>query len=296
MRKYPWGTATKNHVPCRMRFVSRTYILRGTLSLSGMMKARRNLLSPFGMAISMVAALLALIPICARAAPTHFTASPTSEIHAQLKPRQETVLSSELDAEIQRFSIRDGERFAKKQVLVRLDCALQQARLTKMKATLAGAEKVAKIKKRLLELNSAGTLEVALARIEVDKARADIRAQSIVLSKCTVSAPFSGRVVAVKAKEHQFVRVGQALLEILDDSSLDIDFIAPSGWSSWLKTGREFSILINETKRSYPGKVVRLGAKVDPVSQSVKVMGTVSGRFPELMPGMSGRITIALPP
>ena len=240
--------------------------------------------------------VLALVGMpAAWAAPTHFTSSPTSEIHAQLKPRQETVLSSELDAGIQRFSVRNGERFAKKQVLVRLDCALERAKLTKMKATLAGAEKVAKIKKRLLELNSAGTLEVALARIEADKARADIKVQSIVLSKCTVSAPFSGRVVAVKAKEHQFARVGQALLEILDDSSLDIDFIAPSNWLRWLKAGQEFSILVNETKKSYPGKVVRLGAKVDPVSQSVEVMGTVSGRFPELMSGMSGRITIAPP-
>nr|VFJ99003.1 MAG: RND family efflux transporter, MFP subunit [Candidatus Kentron sp. LFY] len=223
------------------------------------------------------------------------TASPTSEIHAQLKSRRETVLSSELDARIREIPIRDGERFAKRQVLVRLDCALQQARLAKMNAVLAGAEKVAKIQNRLLELNSTGTLEAALARIDVDKARADIRVQSIMLSKCTVSAPFTGRVVETKARGHQFVRTGQALVEILDDSSLDIDFIAPSRWLAWLKAGQEFSILINETKRSYPGKVVRLGAKVDPVSQLVKVMGAISGRFPELMPGMSGRIIITPP-
>nr|VFK52633.1 MAG: RND family efflux transporter, MFP subunit [Candidatus Kentron sp. TUN]VFK53155.1 MAG: RND family efflux transporter, MFP subunit [Candidatus Kentron sp. TUN]VFK55715.1 MAG: RND family efflux transporter, MFP subunit [Candidatus Kentron sp. TUN] len=241
--------------------------------------------------------VLIQIPIV-RAAPVtdHTIASaPTSEIHAQLKPRHETVLSSELATKVRDISVRDGERFTKKQVLVRLDCALEQARLTKMKATLAGAKKSAKIQKRLLELNSTGTLEAALAKIEVDKVKADIKAQSIVLSKCTVLAPFSGRVVEVKAKKHEFVRIGQDLLDILDDSSLDIDFIVPSRWLVWLKVGQDFSIAINETKRSYPGKVIRLGAKVDPVSQLVKVMGEISGQFPELMPGMSGRISIVPP-
>nr|VFK41922.1 MAG: RND family efflux transporter, MFP subunit [Candidatus Kentron sp. SD]VFK47838.1 MAG: RND family efflux transporter, MFP subunit [Candidatus Kentron sp. SD]VFK80684.1 MAG: RND family efflux transporter, MFP subunit [Candidatus Kentron sp. SD] len=246
----------------------------------------------------MVAILTVLISV-ARAAPlTHaptLSSSPASEIHAQLNPRHETVLSSELPAKIQRIFVRDGERFEKKQELARLDCTLERARLIKMKATLAGAKKVAQIQKRLLELNSTGRLEEALARIEVDKARADIKAQSITLSKCTVSAPFSGRVVEVKAKEHQFVRAGEALMEILDDSSLDIDFIVSSDWLRWLKVGQEFSILINETKRNYPGKVIRLGAKVDPVSQLIKVMGKISGRFPELMPGMSGKVVISPP-
>nr|VFJ51162.1 MAG: RND family efflux transporter, MFP subunit [Candidatus Kentron sp. FW]VFJ61230.1 MAG: RND family efflux transporter, MFP subunit [Candidatus Kentron sp. FW] len=246
----------------------------------------------------LVVVVLLQIPIV-RSAPVTHTAtsarSPISEIHAQLKSRQETVLSSELAASVQHISVRDGERFTEKQVLARLDCALEQARLAKMQATLAGTKKVAKIQKRLLELNSTGTLEVALAKTELDKARADVKAQSIILSKCTVSAPFSGRVVEVKAKKHQFVNVGQALIEILDDSALDIDFIVPSRWLVWLSVGQEFSITINETKRSYPGKVVRLGAKVDPVSQSVEVMGEISGRFPELMPGMSGRIAITPP-
>jgi len=249
--------------------------------------------------VAIIVAVLLQIPIT-RAAPlvdpgATVTTSPTAEIYAQLKSRHETVLSSELAARVEHISVRDGERFTKGKVLARLDCALEQARLTKMTATLSGAKKIAKIQNRLLELNSTGTLEVALAKIEVDKAQADVKGQSIILSKCAVSAPFSGRVVEVKAKEHQFIQVGEALLEILDDSSLDIDFIVPSRWLAWIGVGQKFSIAINETKRNYPGEIVRLGAKVDPVSQLVKVMGKISGTFPKLMPGMSGRITIAPP-
>nr|VFK29438.1 MAG: RND family efflux transporter, MFP subunit [Candidatus Kentron sp. MB]VFK33679.1 MAG: RND family efflux transporter, MFP subunit [Candidatus Kentron sp. MB]VFK76297.1 MAG: RND family efflux transporter, MFP subunit [Candidatus Kentron sp. MB] len=252
----------------------------------------RILILVFSMALSWILSPARAEPVSQEATSP---SSPLAEIHAQLKPHQETILSSELAARVEHIAVREGERFAEKTLLVRLDCALERARLTKMKAILTSARKVARIQKRLLELHSTGTLEEALARIDVRKARADIKIQSITLSKCTISAPFSGRVVTVMAKEHQFVRSGEPLLEILDDSSLDIDFIAPSHWLSWLKVGQQFSIVINETKRSYPGEIVRLGAKVDPVSQLVKVMGKISDKFPDLMPGMSGRVLIAPP-
>ncbi|MBT8420643.1 MAG: efflux RND transporter periplasmic adaptor subunit [Gammaproteobacteria bacterium] len=252
-------------------------------------------------AVSLVAAALAAqvhaekFPSAAISTVTAASSPTTEVIHAQLKPRRETVLSSELATRIQHIFVHDGERFTDKHELVRLDCALEQARLAKMKATLAGTQKNAKVQQRLLELNSVGTLEVELANVEVDKARADIRAQSVVLSKCTIRAPFPGRVVEVKAREHQFVQTGQPLLEILDDSAIEIDFIVPSHWLAWLKVGQTFSVTINETKRSYPGSVLRLGARVDPVSQLVKVMGKINGKFPALIPGMSGRVTIGPP-
>nr|VFJ93583.1 MAG: RND family efflux transporter, MFP subunit [Candidatus Kentron sp. H]VFJ94173.1 MAG: RND family efflux transporter, MFP subunit [Candidatus Kentron sp. H]VFK00860.1 MAG: RND family efflux transporter, MFP subunit [Candidatus Kentron sp. H] len=250
--------------------------------------------------VFLIAAILA-VPARAEPRPSHVVpamavSSPaTTEIHAQLRAPRQTVLSSELSTKVQRIFVREGERFTDKRELVRFDCALEQARLAKMKVMLAGARKNAKIQQRLLELNSMGTLEVELARVEVDKARADVRTQLVVLSKCTLRAPFSGRVVEVKASEHQFVQTGEPLLEILDDSSIEIDFIVPSHWLAWLEVGLKFSVTINETGRGYPGEVLRLGARVDPVSQLVKVMGGISGRFPELMSGMSGRVTITPP-
>jgi len=41
--------------------------------------------------------------------------------------------------------------------------------------------------------------------------------------------------------------------------------------------------------------VKRLGASVDPVSQSIKVVATIDGRFLDLIAGMSGRVQLAPP-
>ena len=40
---------------------------------------------------------------------------------------------------------------------------------------------------------------------------------------------------------------------------------------------------------------IRIGARVDPVSQSVKVAAAIHGKFPELMAGMSGKVLLNPP-
>jgi hypothetical protein len=61
------------------------------------------------------------------------------------------------------------------------------------------------------------------------------------------------------------------------------------------KIGGVFRVAIDETGKTYPARFVRKGARVDPVSQSIKVTGTVDGQFPELITGMSGRLLVRTP-
>jgi multidrug resistance efflux pump len=112
------------------------------------------------------------------------------------------------------------------------------------------------------------------------------------LDKCSIKAPWAGRAVEQKARAQQFVKAGEPLLEIIDDSVLEVEFIAPSRWLVWLKPGYSFSVHIDETENSYPVKLLGTAARVDPVSQTVKVVAVIDGTFPELVAGMSGRVLI----
>ena len=85
---------------------------------------------------------------------------------------------------------------------------------------------------------------------------------------------------------------GQAVLDIIDDSTLELEFIVPSRWLIWLKPGHRLNAAIDETRKSYPVRLLRIAAKADPVSQTVKCVGVVDGRFPELLAGMSGRVLL----
>jgi RND family efflux transporter MFP subunit len=239
-------------------------------------------------------AILALVLTVASGAALSQTAIP--EIRAQLAPRDFTTLAAEIGAKVERLGAREGDRFRKGQSLVAFDCSIQRANLAEAQATLTAADKTVAVNKRLLELQSIGKLENDVAVAEAEKARAKVAAGNAVTSKCAITAPFDGRVVEQKVHAQQFVQAGQPLLDVLDDSVLELEFVVPSKWLVWLKPGTAFQAAIDETGKSYPAKVTRVGARIDPVSQSVKLTAEVGGHFPELAAGMSGRVLLAPPP
>ena len=217
------------------------------------------------------------------------------DIRAQLMPRRYTTIAAEIGAKVSAIPVPEGGAFRAGQVLVSFDCSLQKAQLDKAQAELEGADQTLQANLRLEQLNSVGRLELDLSKSAVNKAKAEVGANRAVLAKCQVAAPFAGRVAEQKVREQQYVQPGQALLDILDDSVLELEFLVPSVWLRWLKVGGSFEVQIDETRKTYPAKFTRIGARVDPVSQSVKVAAAIHGKFPELMAGMSGKVLIKHP-
>jgi membrane fusion protein (multidrug efflux system) len=207
------------------------------------------------------------------------------EIRAQLSPLHYTTLSSEMAGRIDKIATRVGDHFRQGDILIIFDCAVPRAQLARAQAVVTQAERTFEIDRRLVALHSMGQLELDVAAAEILKAKADQVAAEAVASKCSIAAPFSGVTVEQKAREFQYTTPGQPLLDILDDHAL-----------GWLKPGYAFQVKIDETEKTYPARVVRLGGRVDPVSQSIKVIGEIIGDAPDLMAGMSGRATMTPPP
>jgi RND family efflux transporter MFP subunit len=245
------------------------------------------------MALILAAALAAPPPAGAQSASSG--ALEIREIRAQLKPRRYTTLAAEIGAKVASLPVPEGGRFREGDTLVRFDCSLQEAQLRKAQAALGAAEKTWSANRRLHELNSVGVLELEISEAEAAKARAEVASSQAVLAKCAALAPFSGRIAEQKVREQQYVQPGEPLLDILDDSELELEFIAPSRWLAWLKPGSAFRVAIDETGRTYPARVRRIGARVDPVSQSIKLTASIDGRFGDLMAGMSGTVSITPP-
>ncbi|KAF0812135.1 Toluene efflux pump periplasmic linker protein TtgG [Andreprevotia sp. IGB-42] len=223
------------------------------------------------------------------AAPTTFTgADKDGRIRTQLAARDSATISSELNAKIDRLTVRDGDSFKAGQTLVSFDCVLFVAQLRKAEASAEAARKLLDVNRRLAELNSVGKLEVEQAEAKVKESTAEAAYMRSTVSKCSIAAPFSGRVTKKLATSHEFVTPGKPLLEIVDSSALELQMIVPSKWLARIKPGTSFNVLVDELNQSYPAKVVRIGAKIDPVSQSISIVGKIDGNPPSLLPGMSG--------
>lgn len=211
-----------------------------------------------------------------------------NRIRAQLIPYQQTTLSAEIAANISKLSLREGETFTNNQLLIEFDCALLNAQLNRVAATAEVARQGLKVNKRLEELNSISSLEVDQATAKVKETEAELEAIKVNVSKCSLVAPFSGRVAKLHVDAYQYVTPGKPLMDILDTSRLEVRLIVPSVWLAWLKPDSRFSLQIEELGRTYQARVVRLGARIDPINQSLLITGEIEGEHGELLSGMSG--------
>jgi RND family efflux transporter MFP subunit len=212
------------------------------------------------------------------------------EIRAQLRPIRHTTLSAEIGAVAQRILVKEGQRFEMGTPLIQLDCALHDAQRAKSTAELAGAQRSLQANQRLAELNAAGLMELDLAKNAVEKSQAELRISETQLSKCEIKAPFAGIVAEQRIREQQYVQAGTPLVDVLDDSAYELEFLAPSTWLSRLRVGMAVRLTVDEVRRNAVARIVRISPRIDPVSQSIKVVAHLEGPVADLKAGMSGRL------
>ncbi|MEO5334370.1 MAG: HlyD family efflux transporter periplasmic adaptor subunit [Magnetococcus sp. YQC-5] len=218
-----------------------------------------------------------------------------TEIRAYLVPKLQTTLSSHIDAEIQRLSVKEGDTFTEGSPLVIFDCTTLKAQLNKAQTVFNAARDKNQVMQRLATLHSVGTMEADASLSEQKQAEAELKLQESRARGCQISAPFTGRVATLSVRVNQYVTTGQVLMKILDHRHLEMEMIVPSRWLTWLKPKSKFFLHIDETGKKYPAQVTRLGAEADPVSQSVKIVGELIGTHSNLIPGMSGAASFTFP-
>lgn len=214
--------------------------------------------------------------------------TPPPQVRALLAPRDEAVLASQIPGRVATMAVRNGQAFKKDDVLFALDCRLYQAQLDKARAELAAAERTLTIQRRLNELGSGNRLDRNQAEGAVARGRGDVAQLVITLDLCAVKAPFDGRVVERKAQPFQTVAAAQPVLEVQNTSNYDIQMLVPSGWLAWMRPGVEFRLHLDETGQDQAAVVETLAARIDPASQSLKVIGRFQATPSGLIAGMSG--------
>ncbi|MEP1209403.1 MAG: HlyD family efflux transporter periplasmic adaptor subunit [Rhizobiaceae bacterium] len=203
-------------------------------------------------------------------------------------PNAEVTLGAGIAARIKLMPFKAGEEFRRGESLVVFDCARQNADLRGAKANLTKASSHHRGKIRLKARGAAGAQEVRDAAADMEVAKANVDGLQEVISLCKINAPFNGRVVERHAQTHEIPAANAPILTVVDDSTLEVDLIVPSTWLRWVNKGTRFEFDVDELGRSYVAQVDRLGAKVDAVSQTIKITGKFVERPGNVLTGMSG--------
>lgn len=232
----------------------------------------------------------------ASAVATAANPSQSGEIAAIVQASEETTLSSQMAGRILRIHFGLGEQAKAGSKLLEFDCSEGQAQLLAADAEYRGARETHLARLRLQSLGAAGELEVTIAAAAAEKARSQVELRQAQLAYCHVQAPFPGKIARLRVKAGESVQIGQALIDLVNPSSLKIQMFVPGAWLAWLRPNTRFELKIKETGRSYPAHVSKLNARIEGVSQQLEIEARLDGNSAGLLPGMVGVALFSPPP
>ena len=127
-----------------------------------------------------------------------------------------------------------------------------------------------------------------MARSEMAQASAERDALSARMKHCHVYAPYDGIIVDKHVAAYETPAQNAPLYTVHRAGNLEISVIIPSKWLRWVDKGAKFKFHVDETGAELNGKISRIGASVDPVSQTIEVTGHMTGATHGALSGMSG--------
>ncbi len=251
-----------------------------------------RLISSFSISINLlVICMFSIGSVFAQEQGLGFTreASNSDYVRGVVAARDTAVISSGMNGRmIQAIPFSDGEAFKKDDVLVRFDCTRSEAEAKAAWAAAYALETTFNSNRELDQYGAIGKNDVLISEANLNRAQSEAAALDAAIKDCIIKAPYSGKVVERFSSLAESPTTGTPLIKIHRDSNLELKLIVPSNWLSWLTPGTPFSIKIDENGKTHKAKVLRIGATVDPVSKTIRVIGRFDGIPKNTLPGMSG--------
>ncbi len=218
-------------------------------------------------------------------------------IHAVVRSVHDVTIGSDAGSRILDIPLKEGAAFRKGDLLVAFDCARTRAELKSAEAEWRGHQTAYQNNLDLQKYHAAGRNDVQISRAQADKAAAAVEGWQAKVEQCEIRAPFDGRVADVFAHVFDLPSPTAPILRIVDPANLEVEMLVPSRAVARVAPGVGFSLTVEETGDVVAGHVVRVGAAVDPVSQTLKVVGALDPRAAKpgvaarstVLPGMSGK-------
>jgi membrane fusion protein (multidrug efflux system) len=203
------------------------------------------------------------------------------------------ILRPEVAGRVAAIRFRDGGAVHKGDVLVELDAAVQSAEARQAQAELslakANADRVEDLFAR--QFVSVSARDEAVSRLEV--ARANAALAQARLDRTRIRAPFDGIVGIRKVNVGDYVRDGDALINIEDIAVLKLDFRLPEIYLARLKPGQELEVTSDVVPGVvFPAEVEAIDPLVDADGRAVLLRARLANDEGRLRPGVFARVRL----
>ena len=206
-----------------------------------------------------------------------------------LRPIREADISPSMTGTVSKIHYDVGQRFKKGAVLISMRCASIDAQVSAQRARVKQYDLDYQADRQMLEGNAVSRFTAEKSKSSLDEQQALLTEAKINQRNCKVIAPFSGGVISKDVQAYEAVTPSVIVMSIIDNSGLVMSLNVPSSFVNRVKPNDTFTVVVDETAKTYAAKVVGVSPAIDPVSKTIELRAEVTEGLDELVAGMSGR-------
>lgn len=209
-----------------------------------------------------------------------------------LRSRQSVTLKPETAGRVSRIAFADGAAVRRGQLLVQLDDTLQRAELSQAQAQLSIARANLKRNEELLAQNFVAARVVDESRAALQVAEAQVDLAQARLQRMRITAPFDGTLGLRSINLGQYVKDGDALVNLEDTSKLTVDFRLPERYQNQIAPGQGVQVQLDALPgKRYDARVIAIDPLLDANGRSISVRAEMPAAPGDgLRPGMFARV------
>jgi membrane fusion protein (multidrug efflux system) len=205
------------------------------------------------------------------------------------------VIRPEIAGRVVGLHFQEGQLVQKGAKLMTLDPSEYRAQLAATSADAKTESQRYQRAQELLDKNFISKEALDVAKGNMDKAVAKQQQDEVLLSKTTISAPFTGVLGLRQISPGAYVKAGDDVVRLENLSSVKLDFRVPELYLSQIKPGQGLSIRVDAyPNEAFQGKIYALEPAVDEKTRTVVVRAQIPNLQNKLRPGMFARVTVLL--
>ena len=210
-----------------------------------------------------------------------------------VEEREATAVSFTSMGVVKWVLVREGQTVSKGQPIAKMDSEQARNVLLGASAQMAQANDAMERYKMLHDAGSLPEIQWVEIQSKVEQAKAQLEMAQKNLADCQLVAPVGGVVGKVMVKAGETALPSQAVVNILDISSVKVKVAIPETEIGGIDSNVSSIIKVDAVNRSYEGGKIEKGVQADALTHTYDIRINVGNGDRKLLPGMVASVSFA---
>lgn len=213
-------------------------------------------------------------------------------VQGNVETDQDVMLNAEMGGTITRIHVREGQAVRAGQVLVSLDASILNSNANEIKTQLSYAEYMLGKQVQLKEKGLGSEFDYEAAKSQVDALKSRLGSLNSQRGKSSITAPFSGVVDLIYAKDGQAVGPQNPLMRVVNNKNIEVKANISEKHFSSVKMGTSMQASFPNFRDTTVNLVVtNVGQYIEPVNRTFTITSKLNNNS-VFLPNMLAELSI----